>query len=130
MSYNNSYYPQEEDLFSLTFTQNNSIPILSHSSNSSIGDSPLSSYQDDLLLNTYNVDNNNNNNITSKQSSYTPIQINDSNDLIFELDNEYISTIKQQSEKKQQTFNVNTKPIQDNFANVAQQNYRLWLNSV
>ena len=126
---------QEEYLFPLTFTQQT--PILSYGSSPSIDNSPISSYQDNLLLNHYNIDtylnsqnnskydfinnNNNNNNNNSNQA------------LVFELDNDFISSIKQQTSSNTTTpnklFTDASKNMPDSFADAAQQNYRLWLST-
>lgn len=134
MSSSNSYYslPQDDDLFSLTFTQQN-IPTLSHSQ-SSMEESPLSSYQDELSFNkNYNIDNTA---FGGYEQPITPVQFNnnktndDDDDLIFELDNEFVSTFRQKSMPQTENNQITKQPQQDIFANVAQQNYRLWLSSV
>lgn len=144
---NNNYHdfysnPQEEDLFSLTFTQD--APILSYGSSSSIENSPISSYKDELLLNHYNINgyldsrNYNKNGLTisdndNSDNSNNNNTLNRNDDLVFELDNDFISSIKQQTST---TTNLNqipmgaSKNIPDSFANIAQQNYRLWLSTV
>lgn len=138
MSSNSSFYslPQDDDLFSLSFTQQN-IPMLSHSQ-SSVEESPLSSYQDDLSFNK-------NYHFAGYEQPITPIQFNnnktnnynynynnDDDDLIFELDNEFVSNTSNQKSNLNTENNLFTKqqPQQDIFANAAQQNYRLWLSSV
>lgn len=77
-----------------------------------------SSYQDDLLLNH----NNEQQVIINSQQNYD-------NDLIFELDNEFMSSIKQQQQKQPRDYTTN-QSFNDDFANAPQQNYRLWLSSV
>lgn len=132
---NNNYhdfYPQEEDLFSLTFTQD--APILSYGSSPSIENSPVSSYKDDLLLNHYNIDSYNKSNlIINNNSNNNNTNTHKNDDLVFELDNDFISSIKQQTSTCSNSNKISidaSKNIPDSFANVAQQNYRLWLSTV
>ena len=131
--------PQEEDLFPLTFTQQT--PILSYGSSPSIDNSPISSYQDNLLLNHSNIDsylnlqNNTKNVLTNKNNKNN--NSNDNNnineDLVFELENDFISSIKQQTSSTTTTsnkiFTDASKNMPDSFADGAQQNYRLWLST-
>lgn len=143
---NNTNNNSNEDVvFPMTFTQNNSMdqpPLLSYSfdknitklNNSSDYESD-SSFNDKIILNNFNY------NLPEQDFSFNKTikdtQINN-DELIFELDNEFMNSYNNSynnnSNNKINTTNFNdfnNNNITDNtFDNdVAQQNYKIWLNS-
>ncbi|SMN21560.1 similar to Saccharomyces cerevisiae YMR195W ICY1 Protein of unknown function, required for viability in rich media of cells lacking mitochondrial DNA [Maudiozyma saulgeensis] len=140
--FNQEEFDQDE-VFSLSFSNNgsfmNSIPLLSTSSNSSyLSTSPSDSFLDNnannftpALLSTSNQSNYFKENYSNNNNSTDIFQLED-NDLLNEkisfnnkknLNYEMID-INQSINNNNNTCNI------DAFANVAQQNYRIWASSV
>lgn len=128
-----TYYsvPDEEELFPLSFNQP---PLLSNSIDT-ITDDYSSSYQNDLLRSSpllYSFDSKSvpllKQNISKVQKEFAI------EDCMFDLETEEDASIFVPREEPKQT--IQNKPlcsgsnIPEEFANAAQQNYRLWLNSV
>lgn len=137
----------EDYVFSMTFTQNNSMdqpPLLSYSfgnnttkSNHSSDSDSDSSFNDKIILNNFNY------NLPEQDYTYNKSikesQINN-DELIFELDNEFMTSYNNSYSNNNNQSNLNNNNINTNINNnnftditfdndVAQQNYKIWLNA-
>ncbi|KAG0669269.1 hypothetical protein C6P45_003920 [Maudiozyma exigua] len=140
----NDYNDEEEEVFSLSFSNNesfmNQIPLLSNTSNDSLYSSSIISSSNDSIIDNDTTTTpallSSNSSISSIESSDYYYYTNNKDD-IFQLDNDFqnYSSNKKNNDiiidmTNKYTNNVNIANNCDSFANVAQQNYRIWASSV
>ncbi|CCC71071.1 hypothetical protein NCAS_0G01840 [Naumovozyma castellii] len=136
-SYTNSQEDEQEELFPLSIA-NHSILSNSVESRKSDSDSDIFfSFEDNMLLNSplllsptlYSQDAK-----MEEQLFELPTNYNEDDDFIFSLDNENSNVSANVSEQVPRLFNDNGKNSLianlDDYTNIAQQNYRVWLSSV
>ncbi|CCK69824.1 Atg41p KNAG_0D00720 [Huiozyma naganishii CBS 8797] len=127
-------FGEEEDLFAFSVQQRGDMPSLSNSYNSKYEDSPASSYSSSLLPGGAQI-------VSIQQGSLQSLTYSNNyklqspgtiDDMIFDFDGEFSSGgLETQNVSDDQDPRGDTGAVDlDNFANVAQNNYRLWLSSV